>query len=238
MRGCAVQKARGRAYGRHMTALGITLAFAGPAQAIVANPPPRICTAYSSADAVVAGIVSRERLNKEWVTWRIKVDRRYKGKVPASFTLFSENASARATPDEGKRNILFVHRRGNRLTAKGSDPNVSGAEAQQIIGEVESLAAAKPGKTGSVAGLVAAEDGSTRPGWRVQLREQRTGATRSVNAGGDGRFAVDLQPGEWAAKVVNPGWTSRDSVYGYNLSDSFTLTAGGCADLRLEPTQR
>jgi len=225
------------------TALGCCLAagvfaFPGPVQAIVADPRPRTCAAFSSADIVLTGTVGPERTNVFWHMWKVDVDRRYKGKAPDHFTLFSSADSASATPDEGKRNILFIRRQGKRLMAWGSDPNTSGPDAAHVEREVQQLAKTKPGKTGSVIGLVATEDGEPRADWPVRLRRSDTGLIRTVRTDRAGKFSIDLPLGKWSAKIVESGWSSRVSLYGYDNPDGFTLKAGGCADLRLEPIKR
>lgn len=215
-------------------ALGVACP-AGPALSIVANPPPRICAAYSKADAVVAGRVVSERVTDKWDIWRISVDRTYKGRVPVRFNLYSENDSARATPDVGRRNVLFLHRERGRWIGWGSDPDTGGDAFAGIERAVRLLSRARPRPTASVIGLVATDQDRPGAGLSIILRERLTGASRHAVTDSNGRFVLQLPPGRWSAKVSEPGWTSRDSIYSYDNPDAFVAKAGGCNDLRLEP---
>ena len=211
--------------------------LAGPAAAIVAKPGPRICTSYSAADAVVVGRVVSQRSTGEWNSWRVEVEQGYKGATGARLTMYSRNASARATPDLGQRNILFLYREGGKWLAWGSDPNTGGPALPRIERAVQALANARPAATGSVVGLVASEQGAEKAGWTVQLARAGSKAVRTATTDRTGRFAIDLPPGTWHARIVRPGWTSRFSLYSYDRADRFTVKAGGCNDLRLEPVQ-
>ena len=207
---------------------------AQPAGAAVATPPPRTCSAYSAADVVVVGRVVSEHATDDWDAWTVSVEHRIKGRVPGRFKFYSENDSARATPDVGKTNIFFLHRMGDQILGWGSDPNTGGPELAGITREVRTLAAAKPGPTGSVAGLVATESGVPRTNARVHFRQPRSGVERSVRTDSHGRFELSLPPGRWVAKLADKGWTSRMSLYSYDNPDGFTVKRGGCNDLRLE----
>ncbi|GEM_PF-5902884 len=217
---------------------GLTL-LTGPAAAIVADPRPRVCTAYSAADAVVVGKVVSRRSTGDWIIWQVEVEKRYKGEIGPAFAMYSENASARATPDLGKRNILFLRHRGVRWTAGGSDPNTGGPALARIERVVKTLANAPRASTGSLVGLVASEAGVAKAGWKVRLQRQESEAARTVTTDRNGRFAADLPPGKWSARVVRPDWTSRFSFYSYSYdnADRFTVKPGGCNDLRLEPVR-
>lgn len=214
------------------------LLLATPSSAIVADPRPRTCAAFSSADVVVAGHIGAARLNLEWVRWDVTVDRLYKGTVPKRFQLYTPNDSSRATPDDGKRNLLFITRRNGRLEIGGSDPNGSDAAARRIEAEVAALAARPRTGAGSIRLLVASEQGVPLGGARVRLH--RSGAPRDliVRTDKQGFASLNAAPGRWTALLVEPGWTSRFSLYTYDRADGFTLRPGGCADLRLEPVRQ
>jgi hypothetical protein len=198
-------------------------------------PPPRTCSAFSSADVVIVGRVVSERVTDDWDSWDVKVQERIKGRVPDRLVFYSRNDSARATPDVGKRNILFLHRQGSRLIGWGSDPDTGGPNFDRLLREARSLVAAKPTPTGSVVGLVASESGAPLASARVRLSKSGSQATRSVVTDSQGRFELLLPPGRWSAKLTDKGWTSRLSLYTDDNPESFNVKAGGCNDLRLEP---
>lgn len=220
-----------------LAALVTALLLAAPAAAIVAAPPPRTCSAYSSADVVVVGQVVSERVTDDWDTWTVRVEHLFKGRVPDRFKFYSENDSARATPDVGTRNILFLHRQRGRLIGWGSDPDTGGSRFDQVVREVRAFKATKPKLTGSVIGLVESEAGVPRASAQVRLRQSTNGAVRSVRTDNHGRFELSLPPGRWSATLADKGWASRSSIYTYENPDGFNVKAGGCDDLRLEPVK-
>lgn len=214
-----------------VTILATTL-LAVPSSAIVATPAPRVCAAFSSADAVVAGHLSDERAGADWTSWALRVERRYKGQVPARVRIFTPNDSARGTPDVGARNTLFLTRTNGRLTIGGSDPNGGGTAVEAAVRKL----AAKPARgPGTIALLIASEQGEALRGARVRLKQAGVNRERIVRTDAAGRALVRAAPGRWTAEVTEPGWTSRFSLYTYDRADGFDLAPGGCADLRLEP---
>lgn len=206
--------------------------LAVPSSAIVATPAPRVCAAFSSVDAVVAGHLSDERVGRDWVSWALRVERRYKGAVPARVRIYTPNDSGRGTPDNGRRNILFLTRENGRLTIGGSDPNGGGAAVEA---EVRALAAKPRRGPGTIALLVASEQGNAMRGLLVRLRHAGGERERTVRTDTAGKALLRAAPGRWTAEVAEPGWTSRFSLYTYQRADGFDLAPGGCADLRLEP---
>lgn len=206
--------------------------LAVPSSAIVAQPAPRVCAAFSSADAVVAGHLSDERVGWEWTSWELRVERRYKGAAPARVRIYTPSTSARGTLDDGRRNILFLTRANGRLTIGGRDPNGGGAAVEA---EVRKLAARPARGPGTIALLVASEQGEALRGVRVRLEQAGVKGARIVRTDAAGRARLRAAPGRWTAEVTEPGWTSRFSLYTYDRADGFDLAPGGCADLRLEP---
>lgn len=209
--------------------------LAVPSSAIVATPAPRVCAAFSSADAVVAGHLSDERVGADWTSWELRVERRYKGSVPARVRIYTLNYSGRGTPDAGRRNILFLTRANGRLTIGGSDPNGGGAAMAAVEAEVRALAAKPRRGPGTIALLVASEQGDAMRGLRVRLRHAGGERERIVRTDRAGKALLRAAPRRWTAEVAEPGWTSRFSLYSYQRADGFELAPGGCADLRLEP---
>lgn len=207
----------------------------GPAGAVVANPPPRLCAAYSSADAVIVGQVGAEATtaNGDWNTWPIKVLRTYKGQVPGRFTAYSFNDSSRGTPNEGQINILFIHRADGRLQLSGSDPNHLATAGEQLA--LTNLSKEPSVATGSVSVLVAQEDGARLAGFKVRMQRRGDSKPRFATTALDGSASLELPPGLWSLRIDQPGWISRQSLYGYNDPERFKLARGGCADLRIEP---
>jgi len=216
--------------------LGVTAAsLAVPSSAIVATPPPPLCAAFSNADLVVTGMASAYSVDDEWQGWTVTVDRFYKGRAPQRLRVVTQNTSACGRAEAGKRNILFIERRGGRFQIWGSDPNSSGAAMAPVEAEVEALAA-KPAKgPGSISLYVASEQGAAMPGVRVRLRHVGGERERTVRTDTAGKALLRAAPGRWTAEVADPGWTSRFSLYTYQRADGFDLAPGGCADLRLEP---
>jgi len=216
--------------------LGVTAAsLAVPSSAIVATPPPPLCAAFSNADLVVTGMASAYSVDDEWQGWTVTVDRFYKGRAPQRLRVVTQNTSARGRAEAGKRNILFIERRGGRFQIWGSDPNSSGAAMAPVEAGVEALAA-KPAKgPGSISLYVASEQGAAMTGVRVRLRHAGGERERIVRTDKAGRASLRAAPGRWTAEVTEPGWTSRFSLYTYQRADGFELAPGGCADLRLEP---
>jgi hypothetical protein len=216
--------------------LGAAAVFlALPSSAIVATPRPPLCAAFSNADLVVTGIASAYSVDDEWQAWTVSVDRFYKGRAPQRLRVVTQNTSARGWVEAGKRNILFIERKGGRFQIWGSDPNSSGAVMAPIEDGVKALAA-KPAKgPGSISLYVSSEQGTAMPGVRVRLRHAGGERERIVRTDAAGRASLRAAPGRWSAEVVEPGWTSRFSLYSYQRADGFDLVPGGCADLRLEP---
>lgn len=214
------------------------LLLAVPSSAIVADPQPRICTAFSAADVVVAGHIGAAQRNPEWIRWNVILDRIYKGAPPKRFQIYTPNDSSRATPDDGERNLLFVTRRNGRYEIDGSDPNGGGALLRGVEAEVAALAADRQTDVGSIRLLVASEQGVPLGGALVRLHQSGTANDLIVRTDKRGLASVNAAPGRWTALVVEPGWTSRFSLYTYDRADGFNLRPGGCADLRLEPVRQ
>lgn len=211
------------------------LLFATSSSAIVANPPPRACSAYSDADAIVAAHIGAQRTDWEWASWDVEVERVYKGDVPKRFRVYTRNDSARGTPDPERRNLLFLRRDGARLVIGGSDPNGGNVATPWIEARIWALSKRTPQGPGSIRLLVASEPSAPFARARVRLHRDGDARDRIVRTDAQGRLTLLAAPSRWTAKIVEPGWTSRVSVYGYDDPDGFTLSPGGCADLRLEP---
>lgn len=224
----------GRSVGWSIAAASGAL-LALPSSAIVATPAPRVCAAFSNADLVVTGTASAYSVDDEWQGWTLSVDRFYKGRAPQRLRVVTQNTSARGWAEAGKRNLLFIERKGGRYQIWGSDPNSSGAAMAPIEAGVKALAA-KPAKgPGSISLYVASEQGAAMPGVRVRLRHAGGERERVVRTDAAGRARLRAAPGRWSAEVTEPGWSSRFSLYSYQRADGFELAPGGCADLRLEP---
>ncbi|QNO25453.1 carboxypeptidase regulatory-like domain-containing protein [Sphingopyxis sp. OPL5] len=219
-----------------MPILGAAAALlALPSSAIVATPHPPLCVAFSKADLVVTGTASAYSVDDEWQGWTVTVDRFYKGRAPQRLRVVTQNTSARGWAEAGKRNLLFIERKGGRFQIWGSDPNSSGAAMAPIEAEVKALAAKPVKGPGSISLYVASEQGGAMPGVRVRLRHAGGERERIVRTDKAGRASLRAAPGRWTAEVTEPGWTSRFSLYTYQRADGFELAPGGCADLRLEP---
>lgn len=221
--------------GRWGMAFPVAALLAVPSSAIVATPAPRVCAAFSNAEAVVAGHLGVERVGSEWTSWEVRVDRRYKGAVPQRFRIYTPNDSSRGIAEAGRRNILFLTREGGRLRIGGSDPNGSGAAMAAVEAEVQALAARPARGSGTIAILVASEQGEAARGVRVRLKQQGGTRERTIRTDTAGKALVRAAPGRWTAEIAEPGWGSRFSIYTYQRADGFVLAPGGCADLRLEP---
>lgn len=216
--------------------LGLTAAvLAVPSSAIVATPPPPLCAAFSNADLVITGIASDFTVDEEWQGWTVSVDRFYKGRAPQRLRVVTQNTSARGWAEAGKRNILFIARRGGRFEIRGSDPNSSGAAMGAIEAGVKALAGKPARGPGSISLYVASDQDAPLADARVRLRPAGGGRERIVRTDAAGRARLRAAPGRWSAEVTEPGWTSRFSLYSYQRADGFDLVPGGCADLRLEP---
>lgn len=213
------------------------IALSTQSQAIVANPEPRLCSAWTNADAVVVGRVGQSRFSDDGaiVQWPVEVERTYKGNVPKKIVVTSENTSARGTPDEGRRNILFLHTSQGRYEIWGSDPNYGGARLRSMEADARRLAKAKPRSTGSVDVLIADENGAIRPGFAVRFVKTHGDLRLMRFSDATGHVLVDLPAGNWTAQVAKHGWSSRESIYSYTPSDTFEVRPGGCVDLRLAP---
>ncbi|WP_260581510.1 hypothetical protein [Sphingopyxis sp. PET50] len=216
--------------------LGVTAAvLAVPSSAIVATPPPPLCAAFSNADLVVTGTASHYAVDSEWQSWTISADHFYKGHGPRRLRVVTQNTSARGWADAGQRNILFIERGGGRYQIRGSDPNSSGARMRQVEAGVKALAARPAKGPGSISLYVATDQNEPLAGARIRLRQKGVEKARFVRTDAAGRAVVRAAPGHWSAELVEPGWTSRFSLYSYQRADGFDLPPGGCADLRLEP---
>ena len=203
--------------------------------AIVATPRPSVCAAFTTADIVVAAHVGNPVIVGEWQQWSATVVRRYKGRVPSHILVLSPNDSARATPDARQRNILFLYRQQDRLFAYGSDPNGGGATWARVEPVVRMLAQPRRRTMAVVHVLVASETGQVLPDGQLQLREATSGRVVRARSDRQGEATIVVRPGHWSVRINAAGMQSRQSIYSDNDPNDLNLSAGGCADVRIEP---
>ncbi len=224
---------------RTLLLLTALIAPGSPGASTVTTPPPRLCAAYSDADAVVTARVTAFRFSADGqqMIWHARRISSHKGSVASHFRIVVANDSGRPVIDAGRIMLLFLRRHGEYWTAGGDDPNASGSERLRIEQQLGRLRDSRDATTGSV--LVRVTDGALRPLARASLRLTARGVrARTFTTDERGMVEARLPPGHWSAAVTQLGWYGRQSVYGYQNPRGFELAAGGCADIYIEAVRR
>lgn len=224
-----------------LVAAGGAAAAASAGVAIVPDPPPRVCTEYGASDFVfIADVLSHRRLRETSAiidyehVYRLRVARRFKGKAPRLFTVYTSATSAGEQLEVGRRYVLFAQRRFGRPTLFGGGNNRSGAAAARIVTQLLALRT-RHQSLASIRGRLDLSDGGLRPAGFLRVELARSdGARRRQRSDASGFFYAVVPPGVWQARIVEPGWTGRTGVYSFQDIGRIKLVAGGCADLEIE----
>lgn len=220
----------------------ILAALAGPpAQAIVPDPPPRVCTEFDDSDAVFIGDVLSER--REGVTdanidyaisWRVRVVERFKGSLPRVVTVHTSDTSAREELDVGRRHIIFAFRaHGGRLNISGGGNTRPAPQSASAIAAVRRHLAHPPADA-TIAGQVVAYRRFLEGTGPLRLEFMNSdGEVVRGRSDREGRFSQVVRPGVWRVRVAEPGWTSERGDYSYQDVENIRLTRGGCTDIQI-----
>jgi hypothetical protein len=214
---------------------------AAPALAIVPNPPPRVCTEYLHSDFVFVGDVLGFHIlpvNGRTIdyaeTYRVRVRRVLKGRLPMVIALHTSNTTAKGILKVGSRSTIFGYRWHGRYMFSGGGNSDAGHDWKQVLRELHTWQA-HPGTLANISGRVDidyVDDTTPRQMLSIEVRSA-TGARRLTRSDRFGHFSVDVPPGIWSVRVVEPGWRSETEVYSYQDAGRIKLPPSGCADLEL-----
>jgi hypothetical protein len=95
--------------------------------------------------AVVIGTVLSDRATPEskdlyeGVTYTVKIEEAFRGHVPATVELFSENSSGRFPMTKRKKYVLFLYQVGDRFAADNCGNSGPVAERQDVLNDVRQI---------------------------------------------------------------------------------------------------
>ncbi|MDN5943076.1 MAG: hypothetical protein L0H94_14440 [Nitrospira sp.] len=101
---------------------------------------------FERSFAVAIGTVVSERATPEskdlyeGVTYTIDVEESFRGRVPATIELFSENSSGRFPMTKGEKYVLFLYQLADRLAVDNCGNSGPVAENQDVFTAVRQLA--------------------------------------------------------------------------------------------------
>jgi len=111
-----------------------------------------ISSEYRTSKAVVIGTVMSEKIVPETTdgffddgtTYRVRVDRTFRGELPVTVNIFSENTSGRFPMDVGSKYLMFVYAAHGRLLIDYCGNSGLLSKSSQVLQQVEKLAQKRP----------------------------------------------------------------------------------------------
>jgi hypothetical protein len=101
---------------------------------------------FERSFAVAIGTVVSERATPEskdlyeGVTYTVNIEESFRGRVPATIELFSENSSRRFPMTKGEKYVLFLYQLADRLAVDNCGNSGPVAENQDVFTAVRQLA--------------------------------------------------------------------------------------------------
>ena len=229
------QRPFGKAQAHHsvriiLMAIGFVVLHVSPALAVCRKPDPKVCAEFFKSDAVFVGTVLSEQTNvgeypasiTGW-TYRLRVERVFRGPSLKAIAVFTANDSVRLRMDVGHQYLLFAdHQNGQWVIADCGNSGLLSNSATKIR-QIEETRKASIGRIEGRVGLYKGVGG-------VQVVARGSGKTFAAVTDQDGWFRLKVPPGKYSAQVEAP------RVYGFDLSyddpSDFLVPKGGCAQLQ------
>ena len=211
--------------------LAAVIAVPIPAAAVCPKPSPKVCNEFFKSSAVVVGTVIAERtvaatedFEDGW-TYRIRVQRTFRGARADEVSVFTENTSARLPLVVGRTYLLFADRFRDRLQISDCGNTGLAAERQRQLHALEKIANAPTRIEGHVA---ARPDWVGAPGERLEI----VGAGRKYSVISDdrGAFSVEVAPGSYVVSATSAGIDAFD--LSYDDPAHVTVERGQCAQVQ------
>lgn len=215
------------------------LCTTAPALAFCSAPPPKICSAYFQADVVLRGVVLSEQRGSEWIRYRIKVEKTFKGKATHLRSFYTGNDSGRIELDVGTEYVLFANRYQDRFTIGCDEDSLSDpATIAAVSEEIARLQATKPTTPATIEGQVVAAGDFDLPMPGVVVTVIGANAIHKVVSNREGLFSLQVPPGHYRVDV-DPA-VAEQTIYnlGYTNPKSINLVPGQCAQLQYQGVQR
>jgi hypothetical protein len=122
----------------------VALLITDAASAFCSTPTPKVCSAYFQADVVLRGEVLSEHRGEERITYKVKVDKTFKGKSLPLRYVYTGNDSGRLPLNVGSRYVLFADQKHDGLTIGCNEQDLSEPVKVDVVSaEIERLQVSK-----------------------------------------------------------------------------------------------
>jgi hypothetical protein len=209
------------------------------------NTLPRlICAEYSQSQLVVIAKLKHKRYfpakngREGFYIYSLETSRTLRGKVGATFRVYEENSSGRASFNWniGKSYLLFLNSTDDGMWwLYGCGNSVPLENAGFALKVIESM---NERHGGLIQGLII-DGGYPRPvgntelaGITVEVRDEKNQYKTVTNS--EGAFKIHVPPGRYTVSPVRSGWTFKKDIESYEDPGSVNIANGGGAQVQFE----
>lgn len=209
----------------------------GIAAAFCSAPPPKVCSAYFQANVVVRGKVLSVNRGADWIVYKIRVEKTFKGQDTSERILYTGNDSGRLPLDVGRDYVLFAYRSSHRLELSCNEEPLSNSASVARVSQAISRLRASRAALATVEGqILTTAYSEPLPGVSVVV----VGAAHIYKTMSDSRglFSIQVPPGHYRVDV-DPAIV-KQTIYSmiYTNPESIHLTHGQCAQLQYRAVHR
>jgi hypothetical protein len=207
------------------------------AGAFCAMPPPKLCNAYFRAAVVVSGKVLSEQSDPDWIRYKIRVGRTFKGEQLSVRTFYTAKESGRLSLDVGREYVLFATRSNDRLLIGCNEQSLSRDNIAVISAGIQFLRASKS-TVATIEGQIVSASNFGSPLSGVSVIATGSGGVYRMVSTSEGLFSARVPPGQYRVDV-DPS-VAQQTIFnvGYTNPKSIHLAAGQCVQLQYQGVRR
>ena len=200
-------------------------------------PPPKLCNAYFKAGLVVTGKVLTEQSDPDWIRYKVRVERTFKGSGLSVGTFYTAKDSRRLSLKVGREYVLFATRANDRLVIGCDEHSLSEDNIAVISAGIEYLRRSKA-TVATIEGQIVSASNLASPLAGVSVIATGSGGVYKMVSGSDGLFSVRVPPGQYRVDV-DP-IAAQQTIYNarYTNPKSIHLAPGQCAQLQYQGVHR
>jgi hypothetical protein len=206
---------------------------------VCSEPAPRVCTEFFDSDAVFAGtVISMRTVREEEFTegwsYRLHVEKSFRGPTGPVIEVYTGNDSARYPLEKGRKYLLFARSfKGKLHIADCGQPKNSGflKDSAGVIDQINQIRDTKSG--GEVAGRIGRENGPDFAGVRIVVEGTNgrfEGATDT-----NSWFHIKVPEGRYRVRAESPDHVFVAWDLSYDNPDHIVVHRGGCPQMQFVP---
>ena len=207
--------------------------------AVCSVPQPRlVCAEYFNSQAVVtATLVAKKHVvpkdKMDWFVYTLQTKTVLRGTTPASFPIYEENSSGRATFGwkVGTTYLLFLwySKEGGAWELDGCGNSAPLKQAAATLKQIQHIRTVHGGSIRGVTSTPALSE--PLPGVMVVARGSNGKFTTTTNPAGE--FMIHLPAGQYTVRAIRLGWSFEPDDFTYEDPAKIRIQNGGCAQVQL-----